>query len=97
MKLTLDTIQQVGGFTGGPVKREVTWTAQGEEVSADVWIRPMSYHTAVKDAQAMQNGEDMLAHRLVQCVCNEDGSPLFRLEDVTGTYDRRLHSGGTPA
>lgn len=91
MQLTVDSLRKSGGFAGGPVKREVEWQHNGETVSADVWIRPMSYHTAVNDLSAYQSGADIIAHRLALCVCHEDGSPVFRVSDITGVND-----DGTP-
>ena len=82
--LTLDVLQTRGGFTGGPVRREVQWTHEGEEVSATVWIRPMSYRTASRDLTTLSKGGDLIAHRLALCVCHEDGTPVFRVSDITG-------------
>lgn len=84
MQLTVDSLNKSGGFAGGPVKKEVEWEHNGEMVKADVWIRPMSYHTAVKDISAYQSGADIIAHRLALCVCHEDGSPVFQYSDITG-------------
>lgn len=84
MQLTVESIGSSGGFTGGPVKRQVSWEVGGEEFTADVWIRPMSYHTAVNDITAINSGRDVVAHRLAHCVCHEDGSPVFRVSDITG-------------
>lgn len=86
MQLTVDSLKKSGGFAGGPVKREVEWVNNGETVKAEVWIRPMSYHTAVKDISSYQSGSDIIAHRLALCICHEDGSPVFQVSDITG-YD----------
>ncbi|MCK5444683.1 MAG: phage tail assembly chaperone family protein, TAC [Rhodospirillaceae bacterium] len=98
MKLTVANLRKQGGFTGGPVKRTVEWThvefdeETGEEVkretvSADVWVRPMSYHTAVEDVRVVREGvEALTTHRLMLCVCHDDGSPVFQESDITG-YD----------
>lgn len=84
MELTLDVLKDQGGFTGGPVEREVEWIHNGEEVKATVWIRPMSYRTAVKDLTAISKGADVVAHRIAMCVCHSDGSPVFQVSDITG-------------
>lgn len=86
MQLTVESLKKSGGFAGGPVKREVEWVNNGETVKAEVWIRPMSYHTAVKDISSYQSGADIIAHRLALCICHEDGSPVFQVSDITG-YD----------
>lgn len=86
MQLTVDILKKSGGFAGGPVKREVEWVNNGETVKAEVWIRPMSYHTAVKDISSYKSGADIIAHRLALCILHEDGSPVFQVSDITG-YD----------
>lgn len=91
MELTTESIQKIGGFTGGPVKREVEWEQDGETLKADVWIRPLSYHTTMADAKALKNGEDLFAYRLSQSVCHKDGTPVFRICDITG-----INEDGTP-
>lgn len=91
MQLTVDSLNKAGGFTGGPVKKQVEWEFNGEMVKADVWIRPMSYHTAVKDISAYRTGSDIIAQRLAMCVCHKDGSPVFLVSDITGYND-----DGTP-
>lgn len=84
MEFTVESLKKAGGFAGGLVKREVEWEFNGEIVKADVWIRPMSYHTAVKDILAINEGVDLTANRLAMCVCHEDGSPVFQVSDITG-------------
>lgn len=90
MDLTLDVLKKQGGFAGGPVKREVEWIHEGEKVSATVWIRPMSYRTAVKDLTAVAKGGDVVAYRLALCVCHEDGAPIFDVSDITGLDENGL-------
>lgn len=84
MKLTLESLREVGAFTGGPVRRDVEWIQNGEKVSAEVYIRPMSYQTAVRDIATVNGGGDVIAQRIAGCVCHEDGSPVFLVSDITG-------------
>lgn len=91
MQLTVENLRTAGGFTGGPVKRTVSWEFNGETVEAEVWVRPMSYQTAVKDIAAYRNGGDVIAYRIAACICHEDGSPVFQLSDITG-----FNEDGTP-
>lgn len=86
MQLTVESIRS-SGFTGGPVKREVVWTVDGEEVKADVWIRRMSYHTAKTDFLSLAGVGDGVAQRIAACVCHEDGSPVFQVSDITGVNE----------
>lgn len=85
MLLTVEEIQKHGGFTGGPVKRLVTWKDKGEEHSAEIWVRAMSYHTAVTDLSTLGESRQMVvARRLSACLCDEEGVPLFTVTDITG-------------
>lgn len=88
MHLSVETISRLGGYTGGPVKKTVKWNQDGEDLEADVHVRPMSYHTAIGDAaNAGEPREMVVARRLSVCLCAEDGAPLFRLSDITGLDD----------
>lgn len=91
MQLTLESLREKSGFSGGLVKRQVEWEHEGETVKADVYIRPMSYHTAVADIASLRDGVDVVAQRIATCVCHSDGSPVFRVSDITG-----VNPDGTP-
>lgn len=92
MELSLETLQQAKGFSGAPVKRQVTWTnTEGEEFTADVWVRKLSYHTAVSDLRSPINNSDPVAGRIALSIVNEVGVPVFRPSDITG-----LEEDGTP-
>lgn len=88
MKLTADLVQENGGFTGQPVKREIIW--KGE--TYDVYVRRLSYKSAVDDAKAYKDGAPaIIAHRIANCIVDENGVPIFTIEHVTG-----LHEDGSP-
>lgn len=92
MQLTVDQLAAANGFAGGAVKREVTWTREdGETFTFDVYVKKLSYHTLVSDIQAFTKGTDVTAERLVRCIVDESGAPVFRLCDITG-----YHDDGTP-
>lgn len=91
MELNVEMLGSVGGFIGGPVKKQVSWESGGEENTADVYIRPMSYHTAASDSRALKEGGNILAIRIAEHVCHQDGSPVFRVEDITG-----INKDGSP-
>lgn len=90
MEFSVESLQQHGGFSGPPVKRSVEWQVNGETLSADVYIRPMSYSTVVDNPGGKSTGE-IVAQRLARSVCHKDGSPVFRVSDVTG-----YNEDGTP-
>lgn len=87
MKLNLETLRQVGAFTGGVVRREIEWLQNGEMVRAEVWVRPLSYQTATADINSMRAGDGPWPRRIALCICHEDGSPVFKLSDITGIGD----------
>lgn len=88
MDLTLDCLKKQGAFTGALVKRDVTWTnPAGETHTATVYVRPMSYHTALMDIHASKGRVDGAAGRIAASICDKDGKPIFTPEIVTGEAD----------
>lgn len=84
MKLSVDSLQQAGGFAGAPVEREVSWKVGKEEYTATVYVRKLSYHSAVGDIRAIANHEELAAARIANCIVDEEGKPVFQVSDVTG-------------
>lgn len=87
MKLTLDNLKQAGAFTGAPVEREITWKQGDQELTATVYVRPLSYKSAVSDLMAGKGDRDPVAGRIAACICDENGNPVFTAEDITGEAD----------
>lgn len=87
MSLTIDSLREMGAFTGAPVEREVTWKHKGQELTATVFVRPLSYKTAVSDIRSMSGESDPVAGRIAACICDEKGKPVFTPEDITGDAD----------
>jgi len=87
MKLTLDALQECGAFTGAPVEREITWKKGGQEYTATVYVRALSYLSAVSDITSVHTKGDPVAGRIAACICQEDGSPVFTVGDITGEAD----------
>lgn len=83
MKLTIDNLKGVGAFAGGAVLKTVQWSQNGEDFEAEVYVRPMSYQS-VSEAK---EGENTVAHRIATHILNEDGTPVFTVDDVTGAAD----------
>ncbi|RGP57076.1 phage tail assembly chaperone family protein, TAC [Pseudomonas abyssi] len=83
MNLNLETLKQTGAFTGAPVEREITWTQSGEELVGTVFVRPLSYHSAVSDLAALAGQRDAMAGRIASCICDEHGKPIFTPQDIT--------------
>ena len=87
MNLSIDNLKTMGAFTGAPVEREITWSCKGEEYTATVYVRPLSYRSAVTDLQSLSGKVDGVAGRIAACICDEDGNPVFTPADITGDAD----------
>jgi hypothetical protein len=87
MKLTLDSLKESGSFTGAPVEKEITWKQGETELTATVYVRPLSYLSAISDLRAIVGKADGVAGRIAASICDEDGKPVFRVEDLTGEAD----------
>lgn len=87
MKLSIDSLKAAGAFTGRPVEREVVWKQGEEELRATVYVRPLSYQSAVSDLTAMVGKQDAVAGRIAASICDEDGQSVFTAADITGEAD----------
>ncbi|MBU0538712.1 MAG: phage tail assembly chaperone family protein, TAC [Gammaproteobacteria bacterium] len=87
MDLNLESLQNMGAFTGAPVKKEITWTQGGEEFTGTVYVRLLSYHSAVNDVMSLNGKSDRLAGRIAASICDAEGRPVFKPEDITGEAD----------
>lgn len=87
MNLTLESLKEMGAFTGAPVEKEITWKQGDNELTATVYVRRLSYKSAVSDLQAMKNNSDAVAGRIAASICDEKGKPVFSPEDITGEAD----------
>lgn len=87
MLLTLDGLKEMGAFTGAPVERQVTWQQGGEDLSATVFVRPLSYHSAVSDIASRGGAVDAVAGRIASCIVDAEGRPVFTVADITGEAD----------
>lgn len=86
MELTLDNLKKAGAFTGAPVEREIKWKMGEEEFTAKVFVRPLSYKSAVSDILTGAKG-DRVAGRIASCICDKEGNPVFTPGDITGEAD----------
>ena len=89
MKLNIDTLQQVGSFTGRPVEKEIIWRQGSDHLTATVYVRPLGYQSAVSDVLAAAGHQDSIAGRIAAAICNEEGQPVFTAMDIThGPLDK---------
>lgn len=88
MNLSIENLQEMGAFTSTDLVEEtVAWRQNGEDLSATVFIRPLSYLTVVPEAQAGREGTDPNAARIAASVCDSSGNPVFTAGDITGEAD----------
>lgn len=87
MTLSIDSLKAMGAFTGAPVEREITWKQGDQELTATVYVRPLSYLSAKSDLTAVGGKRDPVAGRIAACICDVDGKPVFTPEDITGEAD----------
>jgi hypothetical protein len=87
MKLSLEGLQQSGGFTGAPVKREIEWVRGDHTETYDVYVRRLSFQTAVSDVHALAGHGDLAANRIAHSICDEHGARVFKVSDITGIND----------
>ena len=83
MELSIKSLQDAGAFTGAPVEKEVKWEQDGKEITATVFVRKLSYKSAVSDMR--QFGGEILAGRIAACICDKKGKAVLSVEDITGT------------
>lgn len=87
MQLTIESLKDRGAFTGAPVEKEISWTQGAETLSATVFVRPLSYQSAVNDLVSSRNKGDAVAGRIAACICDAQGNAVFGVGDITGAAD----------
>ncbi len=73
MHLSIDSLKEAGAFTGAPIEKEITWKQGDKELTATVYVRPLSYSTAVSDLLAMNGKVDGVAGRIAASIVDERG------------------------
>jgi hypothetical protein len=87
MQLSIDSLKQMGAFTGAPVQKEITWKKGDEEFTATVFVRPLSYISTVSDLTSAHSKADPIAGRIAACICDADGKAVFTPDDINGQAD----------
>jgi len=83
MSLNINSLKDMGAFTGAPIRKEINWKSNGETHTAEVNVKPLSYSTAVSDITS----RDAVASRIASSILDDDMKPVFSMEDVTGEAD----------
>jgi len=87
MQLSIDSLKTMGAFTGAPVEKEISWSKNGEEFAATVFVRPLSYISTVSDLTSAHSKTDPVAGRIAACICDAEGKAVFSPGDITGEAD----------
>ena len=87
MKLTINGLKEMGAFTGRPVEREIKWLQSGKELAATVFVRPLGYRAAINDVLSATGKMESYAGRIAASICDEEGQPVFTVDDITGDAD----------
>lgn len=87
MSLSLESLYSSGGFAGPPVKKEISFSAGGQEHSGTVYVRRLSYQSAVGDIRALETDGEIAAARIANCIVDENGEQMYTVHDITGFYD----------
>ncbi|MCY1397746.1 Phage tail assembly chaperone, TAC [compost metagenome] len=87
MLLSIESLKELGAFTGAPVEKEITWKQGDKEFAATVYVRPLSYSSAVSDLMAINGKVDGVAGRIAASIVDAEGKPVFTAADITGEAD----------
>lgn len=87
MELTVASLEEAGAFTGAPVEKTVSWKIKDKKFEATVWVRRLSYHSAVGEVEAYGTKKDRIAARIASCILGKDGKPILTIADIDGTAD----------
>lgn len=88
MNLNVNSLKEMGAFAPIQLAKEsVTFNNGQEDVTVEVYIRPLSYKTALSEIVASREGKDALAARIAASICDKDGNAVFTVGDITGEAD----------
>lgn len=87
MILSIESLNNLGAFTGAPVQRNIQWRQGERDLEATVFIRPLGYRAAVSDLAAASGNGDPVAGRIAASICDAEGKPVFTPADITGDAD----------
>ncbi len=87
MEFTVDNLNASGAFSGAPVAKKVTWRVGDVSHTADVYVRRLSYYSAVSEVGAWRSKKDGMAARIASCIVDNAGKPVLTIDDITGDAD----------
>ncbi|SEJ49508.1 phage tail assembly chaperone family protein, TAC [Pseudomonas sp. NFR16] len=84
MDLSIASLKAAGAFIAPPVKKEITWHANGSAQTATVYVLQESFVSLTQRWDAQERGVDLAAQRIASCITDKDGVPVFTIDDVVG-------------
>ncbi|SDI39752.1 phage tail assembly chaperone family protein, TAC [Pseudomonas abietaniphila] len=87
MDLSIASLQAAGAFIAPPVKKEITWHANGKAQTATVYVLQESFISLTQRWDAQDRGGDLAAQRIASCITNKDGVPVFTVDDIVGSAE----------
>lgn len=86
MNLSIESLTEMGAFTGAPVEKEITWKQGDDEHTATVYVRRLSYHSATSELSVAKDGM-AIAGRIAGSICDKNGKAVFSVADIIGEAD----------
>ena len=88
MTLDISSLASQGAFAPIEIAEEqVTFNNGSDDITLTVYVRPLSYKTALSEIKAAQESQDALAARIASSICDAEGEPVFTVGDITGEAD----------
>lgn len=87
MQLSMESLKEIGAFTGAPVKKEISWESGGTTYEATIYVKLYSYASAVAELIAAGTEKDATAAKIAACIVDEDGNSIMTAADITGEAD----------
>lgn len=79
VKLSIASLTEANAFSAKPVEKQIEW--KGHTITT--YVRHLSYQTALAQLNSI-NGADVNAARIAGSICDENGRPVFTIQDITG-------------
>jgi hypothetical protein len=84
MDLSIASLKAAGAFIAPPVRKEVTWHANGKVQTATVHVLQESFISLTQRWDAQDRGGDLAAQRIASCITDKNGVPVFTVDDIVG-------------
>lgn len=88
-QLSVEMLKTAGAFAPAkPERREIKWISDDQNLhEAVVYIRKKSFITLIEESQSSTDSILVMASRISSSVVDENGTPIFKIEDIVGNDD----------